>query len=328
MAVLVAGGAGYIGSHTVAQLMEAGKEVVVVDSLECGHKGAILTDKFYNCHIEDEAAMNELFEKEDIEAVMHFCAYIEVGESVKNPSKYYNNNVIAGIKLLDMMIKHNVKNFVFSSTAAVYGEPERVPIDEELSKTPANPYGETKWAFENILKWYSQAYDFRYAALRYFNACGAHKDGKIGEDHNPESHLIPLILQVPLGKRENIKIFGEDYPTKDGSCVRDYIHVSDLADAHILALEHLLKGGSCRQYNLGNGVGFTVKEVIEAAREVTGHPIPAVKEERRAGDPAQLIAASAKIKGELGWNPKYTDLKDIIATAWNWHKNHPNGFNE
>lgn len=328
MAILVAGGAGYIGSHTVVALKEAGKEVVVVDTLEYGHEKAIFADRFYKASILDEVSLKKIFSENHIEAVMHFCAYIEVGESVSNPIKYYTNNVIGALTLLKAMVESDVKNIVFSSTAAVYGEPEKVPITEDMKKEPKNPYGQTKLDFEHALKWYADAYGINYAALRYFNACGAHKDGKIGEDHSPESHLIPLILQVPLGKRESIKIFGDDFPTRDGTCIRDYIHVSDLASAHVLAAEKLISEGGRYEYNLGNGVGFTVKEVIECAREITGHAIPAVVTPRRAGDPASLIASSEKALSELSWKPKYNDLKTIIESAWNWHKNNPNGFND
>lgn len=328
MAILVAGGAGYIGSHTVQELLDAGKDVVVIDSLEYGHKKAMLAKKFYQGSIADTTLLKRVFSENTIDAVMHFCAYIEVGESVTDPQKYYKNNIIGGLTLLEAMLAANVKKFVFSSTAAVFGQPETVPITESERTAPTNPYGETKLAFERILKWYGEAYGLTAVVLRYFNACGAHPNGHIGEDHSPESHLIPLILQVPLGKRASIKIFGDDYPTKDGSCVRDYVHVSDLASAHVLAVDHLLKGGENRTYNLGNGVGFSVKEVIAIAREVTGHAIPAETVGRRAGDPATLVAASDKVKKELGWKPRFHDLKTIISSAWNWHRNNPKGYND
>ncbi|MEK6797205.1 MAG: UDP-glucose 4-epimerase GalE [Spirochaetota bacterium] len=328
MAILVAGGAGYIGSHTVQELLDAGKDVVIIDSLEYGHKKAMLANKFYQGSIADAALLKRVFSENSIDAVMHFCAYIEVGESVTNPQKYYKNNIIGGLTLLEAMLAANVKKFVFSSTAAVFGQPETVPITENERTAPTNPYGETKLAFERILKWYGEAYGLNAVVLRYFNACGAHEKGHIGEDHTPESHLIPLILQVPLGKRPSIKIFGDDYPTKDGSCVRDYVHVSDLASAHVLAVNHLLSGGENRTYNLGNGVGFSVKEVIAIAREVTGHAIPAETVARRAGDPATLVAGSDKVKKEFGWKPRFHDLKTIIGSAWNWHKNNPKGYND
>ena len=327
MAILVLGGAGYIGSHTVYALCEAGREVVVVDNLETGHAEAVHPDaKFYKGDISDKSFLNEVFQKENIEAVIHFAAYSLVGESVENPLKYYENNLSKTRDMLEVMVANGVDKFVFSSTAATYGEPERVPILENDRTGPTNPYGETKLAMEKMFKWTGNATGLRYVSLRYFNACGAHISGNIGEAHNPESHLIPLILQVPNGQREFISIFGNDYPTPDGRCIRDYIHVTDLADAHILAVDYLLKGGQSDIFNLGNGVGFSVREVIETARKVTGHPIPAKEVARRAGDPAQLIASSEKAKKVLGWNPQHDSLEEIISTAWNWHKNHPNGF--
>ncbi|CDD62496.1 uDP-glucose 4-epimerase [Clostridium sp. CAG:505] len=327
MAILVLGGAGYIGSHTVYALCEAGREVVVVDNLETGHAEAVHHDaKFYKGDISDKPFLNDVFQKENIEAVIHFAAYSLVGESVENPLKYYENNLSKTRDMLEVMVANGVDKFVFSSTAATYGEPERVPILENDRTEPTNPYGETKLAMEKMFKWTGNATGLRYVSLRYFNACGAHVSGNIGEAHNPESHLIPLILQVPNGKREFISIFGNDYPTPDGTCIRDYIHVTDLADAHILAVDYLLKGGQSDIFNLGNGVGFSVREVIETARKVTGHPIPAKEVARRAGDPAQLIASSEKAKKVLGWNPQHDSLEEIISTAWNWHKNHPNGF--
>ncbi len=327
MAILVLGGAGYIGSHTVYALCEAGREVVVVDNLETGHAEAVHHDaKFYKGDISDKPFLNDVFQKENIEAVIHFAAYSLVGESVENPLKYYENNLSKTRDMLEVMVANGVDKFVFSSTAATYGEPERVPILENDRTEPTNPYGETKLAMEKMFKWTGNATGLRYVSLRYFNACGAHVSGNIGEAHNPESHLIPLILQVPNGQREFISIFGNDYPTPDGTCIRDYIHVTDLADAHILAVDYLLKGGQSDIFNLGNGVGFSVREVIETARKVTGHPIPAKEVARRAGDPAQLIASSEKAKKVLGWNPQHDSLEEIISTAWNWHKNHPNGF--
>ena len=327
MAILVLGGAGYIGSHTVYALCEAGREVVVVDNLETGHAEAVHPDaKFDKGDISDKPFLNDVFQKENIEAVIHFAAYSLVGESVENPLKYYENNLSKTRDMLEVMVANGVDKFVFSSTAATYGEPERVPILENDRTEPTNPYGETKLAMEKMFKWTGNATGLRYVSLRYFNACGAHVSGNIGEAHNPESHLIPLILQVPNGQREFISIFGNDYPTPDGTCIRDYIHVTDLADAHILAVDYLLKGGQSDIFNLGNGVGFSVREVIETARKVTGHHIPAKEVARRAGDPAQLIASSEKAKKVLGWNPQHDSLEEIISTAWNWHKNHPNGF--
>jgi UDP-glucose 4-epimerase len=328
MAILVLGGAGYIGSHTVYELIDAGKEVVVADNLITGFRAAVHPKaKFYEIDLRNRAQLDELFEKEQIEGVIHFAAFSQVGESMTKPLKYYDNNLCGTTVLLQSMVAHGIDKIVFSSTAATYGEPKRVPIMESDDTQPTNCYGETKLAMEKLMRWTGGAHPLRYVALRYFNACGAHASGKIGEAHDPETHLIPLILQVPLGKREKISIFGDDYPTKDGTCVRDYIHVSDLAQAHILALDYLMKGGESNVFNLGNGVGFTVKEVIDVARSVTGHAIPAEIVPRRAGDPAQLVASSEKARTVLGWKPKYDSLETIVASAWNWHKAHPNGFN-
>ena len=325
--ILVLGGAGYIGSHTVYELIAAGENVVVVDNLETGFRKAVHQDaKFYQGDIRDKAFIDSVFEKEKIDGVIHFAANSQVGESMVNPLKYYNNNLCGTEVLLESMVAHGVDKIVFSSTAATYGEPERIPILETDRPVPTNCYGETKLAMEKMFKWTANAHDLRFVSLRYFNACGAHPNGKIGEAHNPETHLIPLILQVPNGKREYISIFGNDYDTKDGTCVRDYIHVNDLAQAHILAMEYLRKGNESNIFNLGNGVGFTVKEVVETARKVTGHPIPAKEEPRRAGDPSTLIASSEKAKKILGWKPKFDDLETIITTAWEWHRNHPNGY--
>ena len=329
MSVLVLGGAGYIGSHTVRALIDAGRDVVVADNLLTGFRAAVHPKaRFYELDIRDRAALDALFEKEDIEGVIHFAASSQVGESMQDPLKYYDNNLHGTMVLLASMVAHGVDKIVFSSTAATYGEPERVPILETDKTEPTNCYGETKLSMEKMMKWTSVAHGLHYVALRYFNACGAQPDGTIGEAHDPETHLIPLILQVPNGKRKSIAMFGTDYPTKDGTCVRDYIHVCDLASAHILALDYLLRGGENNVFNLGNGVGFTVKEVIDVARDVTGHPIPADECPRRAGDPAQLVASSEKARTVLGWDPQYADLGTIIETAWNWHVNHPNGYGE
>ncbi len=329
MAILVLGGAGYIGSHTVYELIDAGRDVVVADNLLTGFRAAVHPKaRFYQLDIRDRSALDELFTKEKIEGVIHFAASSQVGESMSDPLKYYDNNLHGTMVLLQAMVAHGVDKIVFSSTAATYGEPERVPILETDRTDPTNCYGETKLAMEHMMRWVSRAHGLKYVALRYFNACGAHPSGAIGEAHNPETHLIPLILQVPNGQREKISIFGDDYPTKDGTCIRDYIHVSDLAQAHILALDHLLQGGKSDVFNLGNGVGFTVKEVIDVARAVTGHPIPAETCPRRAGDPAQLIASSKKAVEQLGWKPKYNDLNTIIASAWKWHSAHPRGYEE
>ncbi len=327
MAILVLGGAGYIGSHTVCELIAAGRDVVVADNLLTGFREAVHPKaRFYQVDIRNKAELDALFEQEKIEGVIHFAASSQVGESMSNPLKYYDNNLCGTTVLLRSMVEHGVDKIVFSSTAATYGEPERIPISEGDATVPTNCYGETKLAMEKLMSWTSRAHGLRYVALRYFNACGAHPDGHIGEAHNPETHLIPLILQVPNGQRAKISIFGEDYPTKDGTCVRDYIHVNDLAQAHILALDYLMQGGENNVFNLGNGVGFTVKEVIDVARKVTGHPIPAEICPRRAGDPAQLVASSEKARAVLGWKPQYADLETIVSTAWNWHKNHPNGY--
>ena len=329
MAILVLGGAGYIGSHTVYELIDAGRDVVVVDNLQTGFRAAVHPDaRFYEVDIRDRAALSRVFEQESIEGVIHFAACSQVGESMTAPLKYYDNNLYGTMVLLDVMTAHGVDKIVFSSTAATYGEPERVPILETDRTEPTNCYGETKLSMEKMMKWVSQAHGLRFVALRYFNACGAHPSGTIGEAHNPETHLVPLILQVPNGQRAQISIFGEDYATPDGTCIRDYIHVTDLAQAHILALDSLLAGGENKVFNLGNGVGFSVREVIETARRVTGHPIQAVVSPRRAGDPAQLIASSEKAKTVLGWKPQYDSLETILATAWAWHKNHPHGFEE
>lgn len=327
MAILVLGGAGYIGSHTVYELIDAGRDVVIADNLETGHIEAVHPKaKFYQGDIRDRAFVDSIFEAESIDGVIHFAANSLVGESMTNPLKYYDNNLCGTKVLLESMVAHGIDKIVFSSTAATYGEPERVPILETDKTEPTNCYGETKLSMEKMFKWVGKAHGLRFVSLRYFNACGAHVSGKIGEAHNPESHLIPLILQVPNGQREYISIFGDDYDTKDGTCIRDYIHVTDLAQAHILAMDYLMNGGESNIFNLGNGVGFTVKEVIDTARKVTGHPIPAKITPRRAGDPAQLIASSKKAKTILGWHPEHADLEEIIATAWNWHKNHPHGF--
>ncbi|WP_026580279.1 UDP-glucose 4-epimerase GalE [Bacillus paralicheniformis] len=327
MAILVCGGAGYIGSHAVAELLSRNEEVVIIDNLQTGHQEAALKGaSFYNGDLRDEAFLRKVFQENEIEAVMHFAADSLVGESVTDPLKYYDNNVYGAVCLLKVMKEFDVKQIVFSSTAATYGEPDRVPIMETDPTDPTNPYGETKLAIEKMLKWSEKAYGIRHVVLRYFNVAGAHVDGLVGEDHQPETHLIPIILQVALGKRDKIMIFGDDYPTADGTCIRDYIHVMDLVEAHILAVERLRKGGESTVYNLGNGTGFSVKEVVETARKVTGCPIPAEVAERRAGDPAQLIASSEKAVKELGWQPKYAELETIIDSAWKWFKAHPNGY--
>ena len=329
MTILVLGGAGYIGSHTALELVKAGHDVVIADNLATGYIEACPAEtKFYQGDLRDFDFLDKLFQQEKIDAVIHFAAYSLVGESVTNPLKYYDNNLYGTKVLLEAMVKNNVGKIVFSSTAATYGEPENIPILESDRTCPTNPYGETKLAMEKMFKWTAEAHGLRYVSLRYFNACGADESGTIGEAHNPESHLIPLILQVPNGKRETISIYGTDYDTPDGTCIRDYIHVTDLAQAHILAVQYLNNGGKSDIFNLGNGVGYSVREVIETARKVTGHPIPATETPRRAGDPARLVASSEKAKTILGWKPVHDSLEEIIASAWNWHKNHPNGYDE
>ena len=327
MAILVCGGAGYIGSHAVYQLVKAGEKVVIVDNLQTGHRGAINpATKFYQGDIRDVRILDKIFNENKIEAVIHFAANSLVGESVEKPLTYFNNNVYGMQILLESMVRNGVDKIVFSSTAATYGEPEKIPIEENDRTQPTNPYGESKLIMEKMMKWVSRANGIRFVSLRYFNAAGAVEDGSIGEDHHPETHLIPLILQVPLGKRDHITIFGDDYPTPDGTCLRDYIHVIDLADAHILALNYLREGGASNVFNLGNGQGFSVKEMIIAAQKVTGQKIKTEMGTRRAGDPAQLIASSDKAKKILGWTPQFANVEKIIETAWTWHKNHPNGY--
>ena len=327
MSVLVLGGAGYIGSHTVYELIDKGEEVIIADNLQTGYMKAVHPKaKFYKGDIRDKEFLDSLFQKEKPEAVIHFAANSLVGESMVDPLKYYDNNLYGTMVLLKSMVENKIGKIVFSSTAAIYGEPENIPILETDKTEPSNTYGETKLAMEKLFKWVAQAHGIKYVSLRYFNACGAHKSGNIGEAHNPETHLIPLILQVPNNKRPEIKIFGDDYDTPDGTCIRDYIHVTDLANAHILAIEYLKKGGENNIFNLGNGTGFSVKQVIDISRKVTNHSIPAVICPRRAGDPAKLIASSEKAKTVLKWQPIYTDLETIIESAWRWHKNHPDGY--
>lgn len=323
MSILVPGGAGYIGSHTVVELLEAGMDPVVVDNLSTGHLQAVPKEvPFYEGDLRDAGFLDTVFSKHKIEGVIHFAASSLVGESTRDPLKYYENNIGATTRLLQAMEKSGVRRMVFSSTAAVYGEPESTPILESDRTCPTNPYGETKLAIERMFAWCEKAHGLRYVALRYFNAAGAHPSGKIGEDHSPETHLIPIVLMAASGKLDHVSIFGDDYPTPDGTCLRDYIHVSDLGKAHVLAMRRLLDGGESAAYNLGNGSGFSVKEIISVAREVTGVNIKAQIAPRREGDPAVLIASSEKIRGELGWAPKYADLRQIIGSAWKWHSTH------
>lgn len=328
MKILVLGGAGYIGSHTVYSLVEQGSEVVVFDNFETGHIEAVHPEaKLYKGDLRNRAEIDEVLDKEkNIDAVIHFAANSLVGESMIKPLKYYDNNLCGTKVLLESLVEHGIKNIVFSSTAATYGEPLHTPILEDDPTNPTNCYGETKKAMERMFYWTEIAYGLKYVSLRYFNACGAHISGKIGEAHNPETHLIPIILQAANGTRDHISIFGTDYNTPDGTCIRDYIHVTDLAQAHILAVKYLLDGGKSDIFNLGNGVGFSVKEVIETARKVTGKEMKAIEEARRAGDPAVLIASSDKAKKILGWKPEYDDLSTIIKTAWKWHSTHPDGY--
>lgn len=326
--ILVTGGAGYIGSHTVRRLLARGHNVIVYDSLSKGHRQAVPEGILIEGDTGDKAKLDEVFKTYNIEAVVHFAAYSLVGESALNPSLYFQNNVANTLTLLDAMLANGVNKFVFSSTAAVYGEPKQVPITEDAHKQPTNVYGTSKLMVERILESYDRAYGLKYTSLRYFNAAGADTLGDIGEDHTPETHLIPIILQTALGQRENLQVFGTDYSTPDGTCIRDYIHVNDLADAHILAVEALQQGASSNVYNLGNGQGFSVKEVITAAEQVTGRAIPTVEAERREGDPAILIASSDKIKQKLGWQPQYISIEEIIKSAWNWHRNQPGGYAE
>lgn len=329
MNVLVVGGAGYIGSHCVRQLEAAGHRPVVLDNLVFGHRQAVAaTVPFYQADLGDEEKVGQILQKEKIDLVMHFAAFAYVGESVTDPLKYYFNNVVATLSLLRTMLRHDVKKFVFSSTCATYGVPARLPITEDLPQAPINPYGQTKLDVENALKALGVAHGFSSASFRYFNAAGASRDGSIGEDHLPETHLIPLVLDVALGKRENIKIFGTDYPTPDGTCLRDYVHVDDLSRAHIAVFEKLSTPGQALFYNLGTGAPTSVRDVIEAAEKVTGKKIPTVEEGRRPGDPPSLYADSSKAQRDLGWNIEFPDIHSIIETAWHWYRQHPNGYED
>ncbi|SEO17924.1 UDP-glucose 4-epimerase [Amphibacillus marinus] len=327
MNVLVLGGAGYIGSHAVYQLIEQNHHVIVIDNLSTGHHEAIHPEaQFYQGDIREIDFLREVFEHEQIDAVIHFAANSLVGESMENPLKYFDNNVYGTQVLLQAMQEFGIKNIVFSSTAATYGELESVPITEEMPTIPTNTYGETKLTMEKLMRWCEQAYDMRYVSLRYFNVAGAREDAAIGEDHDPETHLIPIVLQVALDQRDFITIYGEDYQTVDGTCIRDYIHVEDLIDAHIRAVEYLQNGGESNIFNLGSSQGFSVKEIVKAARQVTGHPIPEKIGERRAGDPSTLIASSAKAQAVLGWSPSRTDITTILTDAWRWHQLRPQGY--
>jgi UDP-glucose 4-epimerase len=325
MKVLVTGGAGYIGSVVVEELIREGDQVTVLDNLYQGHRAAMHPRaEFVLGDLADAGTIGDLFAQRRFDAVMHFASNTLVGESVQIPLKYLGDNVVNGITLLRTMIEHDVHRFILSSTANLFDQPEKVPITEEERLIPGSPYGESKFILERILHWLDRIHGLRYAALRYFNAAGA--TAERGEDHSPETHLIPLVLQVALGQRDQIQVYGSDYPTRDGTCVRDYIHVTDLAQAHILALRALDQGS--RTYNLGNGQGYTVREVIETARQVTGHPIPSVDGPRRPGDPPELVAGSDKIRRELGWRPRFADLRDIVQSAWDWHQTHPGGYGD
>ena len=329
MKILVTGGAGYIGSHTVRALLAQGHEVIVLDNLSRGHRGAVpAAVRLVVDDIHQIDAVRNLLQQEQIEAVVHFAAHSQVGESMENPTIYYDNNTVGSYCLLEAVRQAGVKYFVFSSTAAVYGEPAAVPITEDMPYAPTNVYGETKLMIERMLAQFSRAYGLRYVALRYFNAAGADGSGTIGEDHTPETHLIPLILQTALGQRDSIKIFGTDYPTPDGTCIRDYIHVTDLADAHVRVLKYLAEGGESQYFNLGSQNGFSVREMIEAAKKVTGKDFKVEEAPRRAGDPAILIAGSEKIRRVTGWQPTHSKVEQIIADAWNWHQHHPQGYGD
>ncbi|MBI9086955.1 MAG: UDP-glucose 4-epimerase GalE [Desulfobacterales bacterium] len=326
--ILVVGGAGYIGSHMCKALARSGYLPVVLDNLGRGHREAVQWGPLVTGDMDDSDLLDRTFSARPFEAVMHFAAFAYVGESVTDPALYYRNNLAAPMVLLDAMRRHGMDRFIFSSTCAIYGEPNRIPIAEDHPQRPINPYGWTKKTVEQILADYGRAYGLKSVSLRYFNAAGADPDGEIGEDHDPETHLIPLVLQTALGQRDTVRIFGDDYPTEDGTCIRDYVHVNDLADAHLLALERLLAGGGGGAYNLGNGRGFSVQEVIHTARRVTGCAIPAEKAPRRPGDPARLIGSSDKFIAECGWRPRFADLESMVTTAWNWHRNHPDGYGD
>lgn len=326
MAVLVTGGLGYVGSHAVKMLMERGESVVALDDLVFGHKEASSGSEIVIGDIGDKELLRKIFSNHTIDSVMHFAAFADVGESVADPQKYYITNVSKSLAMLEVMLEFGIKIMIFSSSAATFGEPTQIPIPEDHPKDPTNPYGRSKLMLEEILKEYEHAYGLRSISFRYFNASGADPSGLIGEDHKPEHHIIPLVLEVAMGRREKFSMFGTDWPTPDGTCIRDYVHVTDLAQAHVLGLDALRKGKGTTVYNLGNGSGYSNRQVIATAEEVTGKKINVVDAPRRPGDPAVLVASSKKAVEELGWSPKYPDLKTIIETAWNWHSNHPNGY--
>jgi UDP-glucose 4-epimerase len=323
---LVVGGAGYIGSHMVRTLLEDGCEVTVLDDLSLGHAASIPSELLVRGDLGDAALLDGLFSQRRIDCVMHFAAFAQVGQSVQEPLSYYRNNTARSIELLDAMRRAGVQHFIFSSTAATYGEPVRLPIDEGHPQLPTNPYGRSKLFLEQVLEDCEAAWGLRSVRLRYFNAAGAHPSGEIGEDHSPETHLVPILLQVALGQRDQLAIFGSDWDTPDGTCLRDYVHVCDLARAHVLAARHLADGGASRSYNLGCEKGYSVREMIEVARRITGHAIPARDAPRRPGDPARLVASSARIRSELGWKPEHDSPEAIIRSAWGWHRSHPRGY--
>ena len=325
MNILVTGGAGYVGSHAARLLDRAGHDVWVYDNLGVGHREAVLPGKLIEGSLSEQAKLETVLSEKKIEAVMHFAAFALVGESVAEPATYFQNNVVGSLSLFDAMRAASVSKIIFSSTTATYGQPDVIPITEDTPQRPVNPYGFTKLVIEGALDAYAQAYGFAYAALRYFNAAGASPDGDLGEDHDPESHLIPIVLQVALGQREKISIFGDDYPTADGTCIRDYVHIDDLGRAHIAALDHL-RAGEGLKLNLGTGRGASVKEVIDACRRVTGHAIPVEVGVRRPGDPAELVADSTRARQLLSWEPEFPSIEPIVETAWQWHRTHPNGY--
>ncbi|MBF4991775.1 UDP-glucose 4-epimerase GalE [Methylophilus sp. QUAN] len=320
MRVLVVGGAGYIGSHMVKMLLGAGHEVITLDNLSSGHRDAVLGGTFVEGDLADPACLSQVFKQHQPESVMHFASYIQVGESVRKPDIYYRNNVTNTLNLLDAMLQFDVRKFIFSSTAAVFGEPDYVPIDEAHPNRPLNPYGRSKWMIEQVLADYDKAFDLRSVCLRYFNAAGADPEGQLGERHDPETHLIPLILQAASGRRDSIQVFGRDYDTPDGTCIRDYIHIVDLCSAHLAALEYLNKGGGSDRFNLGNGSGFSVQEVIDAVQKVSGKPVTVINGPRREGDPARLVADAKRARNILAWQPRFTDLETIVAHAWQWER--------
>lgn len=324
MRILVVGGAGYIGSHMVKMLLGAGHDVITLDNLSSGHRDAVLGGAFIKGDLADTDCLKQVFEQYKPEAVMHFASYIQVGESVRKPDIYYRNNVTNTLNLLDTMLHFGVKKFIFSSTAAVFGEPDYVPIDEAHPNRPLNPYGRSKWMIEQVLSDYDKAFELRSVCLRYFNAAGADPDGQLGERHDPETHLIPLILQAASGRRENIQVFGRDYDTQDGTCIRDYIHIVDLCSAHLAALEYLNKGGGSDRFNLGNGAGFSVQEVIDAVQKVSGKPVSVINGARREGDPARLVADAKRARSILAWQPQFTELETIVAHAWQWERKQSN----